>query len=157
MPPAIGKQAGSTFSIVTDNYNRNQFLTIVHQHSLQPDNAIYNANCAAMPNVCPFPPNNYFSMSRPKMALYGLHKWHCMHNWHCLTNQNHCMHNWHCVNCTNGIVCTNVIVWFNSISGVAQMALNTQLALCALHIWHCMHNWHCVNCINGIVCTIGIV
>ena len=40
-------------------------------HSLQPDNAIYNANCAAMPNVCPFPPTNNFSMSRPKLALYG--------------------------------------------------------------------------------------
>ena len=81
-------------------------------------------NCAAMPNMCPFPPNNYFSMSRPKMALYGLHKWHCTHNWHCLTNQNalyaqlalcvlhkrHCIHNWHCIDGKNGIVGINGIV-----------------------------------------------
>ena len=102
-------------------------------HSLQPDNAIYNANCATMPTVCPFPPTNYFSMSRPKMALYGLHRWHCTHNWHCLTNQmalyallalcllhkRHCMHNWHCVNCTIGI------------AQMAYMALSALMALSA--------------------------
>ena len=103
------------------------------KHSLQPDNAIYNANCATMPNVCPFPSTNYFSMSRPKMALYGLHKWHCTHNWHCLTNQNalyaqlalcvlhkrHCMHNWHCIDGKNGIVGINGIVCINGIVLIA--------------------------------------
>ena len=52
----------------------------IYEHSLQPDNAIYNANCATMPNVWPFPPINYFSMSRPnkcKIGIACLHKRHC--------------------------------------------------------------------------------
>ena len=104
-------------------------------HSLQPDNAIYNAKCATMPNVCPFPSTNYFSMSRPKMALYGLHKWHCTHIWHCLRNQmtlnaqlalcvlhkRHCMHNWHCI---DGKMALSALMALS-----AYMALITYLAL----------------------------
>ena len=93
----------------------------------------HNANCATMPHVCPFPSTNYFSRSRPTMAVYGLHKWHCTHIWHCLSNQmtlnaqlalcvlhkRHCMHIWHCIDGKNGIVGINGIVCINGIVLIA--------------------------------------
>ena len=36
------------------------------KHSLLSDNAIYNANCATMPKVCPFPLMSHISSSWPQ-------------------------------------------------------------------------------------------